>query len=169
MYIRDFLDYRVFSPNPDADPWIHIDTDPLYQTAYVVGEGGKPVRLNSVATIKVPMLVWLPEEENDLIFRAMSEASNENLRTVQTFKDLTMAFWAKCSKNLHALVTHPSNEGRFQLPPRTTMFYTAEVPENRLVGVGAREMAGIYLVRGDARGFVAKRKQGLLSIVVNQP
>lgn len=171
MFIRNFLEYRTFDYDPEEEynPWVFVETDPLYQFAHVVGDDGNPFRCQSIVSVKVPMHPWLEAEENDIIFRTMVEASKSNVRRVQSFQAMDRAFWAKCSKNLHALILHPDNEGKLMAPPRTPTFYTEEVPKNRLVGVGPQHLAGIYLVRGPERGFVAKRQQGLLGILINQP
>lgn len=171
MRVQDLLEMRIFSEDPEGedDPWVFVETDPLYQFAYVVGDDGEPSRQQSVVSIKVPLHSWLDEEEDSILLRTMQEASLENVRRVTRFTDLASPFWAKCSRNLSALVIHPDNLDKFVHPPRVPIVASVEVPRNRILAVGPREMAGIYLVRGTSRGFVAKRKQGLLSILVFDP
>lgn len=169
MRLRNFLEYRDFPSDPEEDDDenpVFIETDPLYQVAHVVGDDGDPARLQSIVSVRVPMHFWREDEEDNIIFRVMVEASKDNVRRATNWSDLKPPFWAKCGKNLSALAAHPESKGKFTPPPRTPVFYTEEVPKNRLLGIGPRDQAGIYLIRGDARGFVAKRKQGLLGILV---
>lgn len=166
MHVRSFLEYRHFESSSGDDPWVFVETDPLYQVAYVVGEQGAPTRLQSIVNVQVPMHRWEDGVEDDIILRVMVEASHNNVRRVRQWSDLKPPVWAKCTKNLCALATHPDNEGKFVPPPKTPVFYSNEVPTNRLLCLGAREQAGIYLIRGDERGLVLKRKQGILGILV---
>lgn len=170
-WIRNYLTKRDFEPDPEGedDPWICVETDPSYRLAYVVGETGDPSRLQSWTTVRVPMHFWLVEEENEIIFRVMNEAAKENLRRVHSYANISPAFFAKSGFNLRVLLLNPQAEGRFSIPQKTEVFYTEQVPIDRVVGVGPPEHAGVYLTRGSEHGFVANKSLGLTSIYVFDP
>jgi hypothetical protein len=168
MLIQDFVTLRAYR----HDEPTYVNIDPRVQFAYVVGEGGEPERVMSSTRILVPMFDWELEDENDIILRVMNEASKSNLLRVQTFDDLTPAFWVKRRFHLSAFAMHPSNEGRAAIPERTVVFYTEGIEPNRVVCIGPKDRAGTLLLQeGEesvTKGYIVNA-QSLLSILVSSP
>lgn len=169
MLIQDFLDIKLFH----EDEPVFIAIDPLVQFAHYVGEDGNPKRVRSMTRAVVPTFEWSLEEENDIIFRVMNEASKGYHVKAKTWSELGHPFWAKRRGNLSVFVHHPSVEGKFLVPDHTVVFHSEEIEPNRLLCVGPRDMAGTLLVQGEGasvtKNYVSTNPKGLLSVLILNP
>lgn len=165
MLVRDFLTVKEF----DEEEPTYVQVDPLVQFAYIVGEDGNPKRVQSMSRIVVPVYEWDLSDENDILFRTMYEASKSHLVRARNLADLNRSFWANRGYNLKAFALHPDLKDKFFIPEKTSVFYTEEVDPNRILCLGPKETAGILVLQGQEKGFIANNPKGLLSVLISNP
>jgi hypothetical protein len=169
MRIQDFLTVHYLGEGDLSC----VDIDPRVQYAHYVGEEGAPQRVRATVRVDVPLYEWADEQENDIIFRVMSEASKGYPVRAQTFGALTHQFWAKRRGNLSVFAYHPSLEGRFSVPSPTVVFHSEVIDPDRVLCIGSRDVAGTLLIREEegllVKNYVATAPTGVLSVLVSNP
>ena len=163
MLIRDFLTTRVFSPTEAT----YMPLVPLVPFAFVLDRDGTPQRIVSQTRVEVPLGNWDPRREDDLLAKLLVQVAENSLsRRAQNYAAVNPQLWAKMTYNLSGLLLNPDHRDKFEVPSSSTVFFSNEVPLNRIVCLGAPSRVGTFVIKGALRGFYVPHGPGVTSVLL---
>jgi len=165
-HISDFLALQIVEPGKEA----LYAMQTTFSFAHVIGAAGEPERVQSETTIEVPLYDWRnPKEEAEAIIRVMARNAEEFGLVVGSYRAMDRAFWTQVRRNTRALIVHPSLRGVLFLPEISEIFYSEQVPLDRVICVGAPGKSGTSLVREGMRGYILPTQDGVLAVRIAEP
>lgn len=102
-------------------------------------------------------------DEDTVMSGAMLQAAEANPLKLSSVADLTQPFWG-AQRGTQAFLMNPNMRGKFKLPLGLPAIDAPGFPMNRLVLIGPKTAAGIFIKQGARMNILCHNKRGLTSI-----